>query len=87
MYVLAQHPRHVLDDGDQGLPGHYVVRFSERGGEPFDRFLTDRGYAQLLQLLDDGRRTFTTDELLSLTTPPTLEDLLATMQAESGVGG
>jgi hypothetical protein len=87
MYALVQHPRHVLDEAGDTLPGHYVVRFASVPGAGFDRFLTDRGYAELLRLLDEGRQSFSADEVEALTTPPTLEDLLATMQAESGVGG
>lgn len=87
VFVLARHPRYVRNAPGDALPGHYAVEFATELGDPFDRFLTDRGYAELLRLLDDGRRTFSAEELEALSTPPTIDDLLATMQAESGVGG
>lgn len=85
MYGLMAGPRHVLDEPDCPLPGHYEVVFSTQD-EPLTRFLTDKGYAELLRLLDAGQRSFTSDELEWLSTPASIEDLLATMQAESGEG-
>jgi hypothetical protein len=86
-YVLTDGPTHVLDDKEAPLPGHYEAVFSGGSGNAAVRYLTDKGYAELLRLVDAGQRSFTPDELEWLSTPPTFEDLLATMQAESGEGG
>ena len=86
MYVLEEGPRHVLDEPDSPLPGHYEAVFSTEN-QRLTRFLTDKGYGELLRLVDGGQRSFTREELEWLSTPPSTEDLLATMQAESGEGG
>ncbi len=85
-YTLEDGPRHVLDEAATELPGHYQATFSTSQDERFERFLTDKGYAELLRLVDAGQRSFTLDELEWLSTPPVIADLLATMQSESGEG-
>jgi hypothetical protein len=85
-YELVDGPHHVLDEEQSALPGHYEAVFAPTTGEPLTRFLSDKGYAGLLRLVDGGQHSFTRDELESLSTPPSIEDLLATMQAESGEG-
>jgi hypothetical protein len=85
VYDLLDGPDHVLDSEDSPLPGHYEAVFSTRGDRVV-RFLTDKGRAELLRLLDSGQRTFTLDELERLTTPPSMSDLLATMDREGAEG-
>jgi hypothetical protein len=85
-YVLTGGPKLVVDDKEAPLPGHYEAVFSTGSGSASVRYLTDKGYAELLRLVDAGRRSFTPEQLEWLSTPPTFEDLLATMQAESGEG-
>jgi hypothetical protein len=84
-YDLLEGPEHVLDGDDTPLPGHYEAVFST-GGARVVRFLTDKGRAELLRLLDAGQRTFTRDELEWLTTPPSIAELLATMDGEGAEG-
>jgi hypothetical protein len=86
-YELVDGPRHVLDDGRSELSGHYEATFSTTSGERVERFLTDKGRAELLRLIDAGQRSFTRDELEWLSTLPSMDDLLATMEAEGGEGG
>jgi hypothetical protein len=40
----------------------------------------------LLRIVDAGRTTLSEQEFVDLTTPPTLEDLVATLDAEGGEG-
>jgi len=86
LYELLDGPHHVLNEEQSALPGHYEAVFAAPTGDPLKRYLSDKGYAGLLRLVDAGQRSFTRDELEGLTTPPSIEDLLATMQAESGEG-
>ena len=51
------------------------------------RFLTDKGRAEMLRLMDDGRRDISEEELSELTTEPDLAVLLDRMDREAGEGG
>ncbi len=85
-YVLEDGVRHVVDDERSELAGHYEATFST-DGERVERFLTDKGRAELLRLVDAGQRSFTREEIEDLTTPPSFDDLLATMDGEGAEGG
>ena len=85
-YELEDGPRFVEDDGDAPLPGHYEATFRTDDGGLVDRYLTDKGRASLLRMVDAGRTTLHEQEFLDLTTPPTLDDLLAAVEAEAGEG-
>lgn len=88
-YDLRRHrcPRHVVDETSGDLPGHYEVSIRSSEGQVIERYLTDKGRAELLRLMDSDQRTFTWIELERMSTPATIEDLIATMVAESGEGG
>ena len=85
-YRLLDGPRHVTHDDRSELPGHHEATFAPWDGEPFDRYLTDKGRAELLRSVDAGQRAFTSEELEWLTTEPTMEALLTSM-AEQGAEG
>jgi hypothetical protein len=85
-YRLDAGPTHVLDDGDEPLPGHYVAEFRTPDGSVVRRFMTDKGRAWLLQRMDEGRRELSGDELDDVTVPPDLDALVAKMAHESGDG-
>ena len=85
-YRLLHGPRHVTHDDRSGLPGHHEATFAPSDGEPFDRYLTDKGRAELLRSVDAGQHAFTSEELEWLTTEPTMAALLASM-AEQGAEG
>ena len=86
-YELEDGPRFVHDDDDAPLPGHYEATFRTDDGEVVERYVTDKGRAELLRMADDGRRTLDEQEFTDLTTAPTLDDLLAALDAEAGEGG
>jgi hypothetical protein len=86
-YRLSDGPRHVTGVAGDELPGHYEVAFSDEGGGIVERYLTDKGRAELLRLIDAGQGTFTREELEWLTTEPTIRALLAAMAGEGAEGG
>jgi hypothetical protein len=85
-FSLRGGPVHVLDDDEAPLPGHYEVEVWTSDGEPLRRFLTDKGRAALLRLLDEGRSHISEEELNGLTTAPDLAALLDRMGREAGEG-
>ena len=85
-YRLLDGPRHVTHDERSEVPGHHEATFARSDGEPFDRYLTDKGRAELLRSVDAGQQAFTSEELDWLTTEPTMAALLASM-AEQGAEG
>jgi hypothetical protein len=85
-FILREGPVHELDDDDAPIPGHYEIEVWAADGEPQRRFLTDRGRAEMLRLMDDGRREISEQELNDLTTEPDLATLLARMDREAGEG-
>ncbi len=85
-YRLLDGPRHVTHGDRSELPGHHEATFAPMIGEPFDRYLTDKGRAELLRSIDAGQHAFTGEELEWLTTEPTMAALLASM-AEQGAEG
>ena len=86
-YRLDDEPRHVLDDADAPVPGHYEAEFQASEGSTVRRFLTDKGRTTVLRMLETGRREFSEDDLLEHTVEPDLDELVARMAAESGEGG
>lgn len=85
-YELEDGPRFVEDDDDAPLPGHYEATFRTDDGRVVERYVTDKGRAWLLRMVDDGRSTLSEQEFVDLTTPPTLDDLVAALSAEGGEG-
>ena len=85
-YELEGEPRFIRDDGSSPLPGHYEARFRTDDGGVVERYVTDKGRAALLRMLDDGRRALDEQEFNDLTAP-TLAHLLAALDAEGGEGG
>ena len=85
-YRLVDGPRHVTHEDRSELPGHYEATFETGRGERADRYLTDKGRAELLRLTDAGQETFTREELRWLTTEPTLDALLESTAGEGAEG-
>jgi hypothetical protein len=78
-------PGHVVDH-DAPIQGHYEIEVIAPDGESRRRFLTDKGRAEVLRLIDEGRREVSEEELEELTTEPDLGALLARMDREAGEG-
>ncbi len=85
-YRLLDGPRHVIHDDRDELPGHHEATFASSDGESFDRYLTDKGRAELLRSIDAGQHAFTREELDWLTTEPTLAALLVSMTEQGAEG-
>lgn len=85
-YRLEHEPTHVLDEGDGPLPGHYEVEF-ETGDQRVLRYVTDKGRAEVLRRMGEGKREFTEDEVRELTVEPDIDMLVAQMEREAGEGG
>jgi hypothetical protein len=85
-YRLDHEPTHVLDEGNGPLPGHYEVEFAAGGGRML-RYLTDKGRAEVLRRMGEGKREFTEDEVRELTVEPDIDMLVAQMEREAGEGG
>lgn len=85
-YRIVDGPRHVTHEDRSELPGHYEATFGTAAGEPFDRYVTDKGRAELMRLIDAGQQTFTPEELEWLTTEPTIEALSTSMTGEGAEG-
>lgn len=87
-YRIVEGPTAVRQDGgDEDVPLRYQAHFSTPEGSTTLRFLTDKGRAQLLRALDDGRESFSTDEFEEMTLPPDLTLLRARFTKEGGEGG
>ncbi|MEX1263060.1 MAG: hypothetical protein WEE66_03840 [Actinomycetota bacterium] len=84
---LLDGPRHVTHEDRSELPGHHEATFATTDGERLDRYLTDKGRAELLRLVDAGQHAFTREELEWLTTEPTIEALMVSMAGEGAEGG
>ena len=85
-YRLDEKPVYILDESDGPLPGHYEVEVSTDDGDRVRRFLTDRGRAVLLRLMDAGRQEISSTELREFTVEPDIDALVARMEHESGEG-
>lgn len=85
-YRLDHEPTHVLDEGGGRLPGHYEVEFETRDQRVL-RYLTDKGRAEVLRRMGEGRREFTEEEVRELTVEPDIDMLVAQMEREAGEGG
>jgi hypothetical protein len=85
-YRIDGEPRHVLDDDDAPVPGHYEAEFTSDAGERVPRFLTDKGRTTILRMLDEGAETFSEEDLREHTVEPDLDELVRRMAAESGEG-
>jgi hypothetical protein len=55
-------------------------------GRRLRRYLTDKGRAEVLRLLDAGRGALTEEQLTDLTVEPDLDVLLERMDREAGEG-
>jgi hypothetical protein len=85
-YRLIDGPRHVTHEDRTELPGHHEATFETAAGQRLDRYVTDKGRAELLRLVDAGQETFTGEEMRWLTTEASLEALLASMAGEGAEG-
>jgi hypothetical protein len=79
-------PKHVLDDDDARLPGHYEIEVWSDDGALIRRFLTDKGRAAILRLLDEGTHEISEEQLSEHTVAPDLGALLDRMGQEAGEG-
>ncbi len=86
-FRLVDGPYHVLDQDEGPLTAYYAVRFTTALGEEIERFLSDRGRAEMLRLIDRGQRAFSRTQLDDLTVPPSVEPLVSRIEAEGGEGG
>jgi hypothetical protein len=73
-------------DGDDGpLAGHYEARFTSDDGATITRYLTDKGRAHLLRVMEE-RRILSGDEVREHTVEADIDALVARMDREAGEG-
>jgi hypothetical protein len=87
VFTIREGPTHVVHDGPGLLSGFYRAEFVDETGETLPRYLTDKGRAELLRLIDDGQREFSEAELEDVSVAPTLEALEERTDKEAGEGG
>lgn len=85
-YVIGGEPAFVLHGDDDRIPGHYELLLSTSTGHRVTRFLTDKGRATILQIMDEGRRELTQTEFDDHTVEPDLDALLERVVREGGEG-
>ena len=64
----------------------YEAEIRDGRREEIRRYLTDKGRATMLRLLDDGRRSLSAEEIEVLTVPPEVGALLERTEQESRDG-
>jgi len=79
-------PIHVRNPEHAPVPGHYELEVEIDDGRILRRFATDKGRAEILRRLDDGRPDITQDELDDLTVVPDMNALVERMGHEAGDG-
>jgi hypothetical protein len=85
-YRVLGEPRFVRDESGDPLPGHYEAEFAGTDGRSVLRYLTDRGRAEVLRLLDEGEVALSDEEFDDLTVDASLDALVARMGREGAVG-
>lgn len=85
-YRIEDAPRYVSHGDDLPLAGHHETVLSSRDGQRVVRYLTDKGRAEVLRMLEDGRTELTRDDVEEHTVEPDLDALLARMEREGGEG-
>jgi hypothetical protein len=86
-YQICEPPESVEAGPESRLSGFYRGRFIAPDGERLVRFMTDKGRAGVLRMIDDGLTELTADEFETWTVAPDMSDLEARTVAESGEGG
>lgn len=84
-YRIDDEPRFVSDEGDERIPGHYEIALSD-DDERVTRYVTDKGRATLLAILDEGRRELSQQEFDDHTVEPDLDALVERLVREGGEG-
>jgi hypothetical protein len=84
-FRFVEGPTAVRQSGDD-VPIRYEARFMTPEGSTIVRFLTDKGRAQMLRALDDGRGSFSSQELVDMTVVPDEDRLRARIVKEGGEG-
>jgi hypothetical protein len=79
-------PVHIRRDDGAPIPGHYEMEVVDADGRRLRRYLTDKGRAEVLRLLDAGRDALSEEQLADLTVEPDLDVLLERMDREAGEG-
>jgi hypothetical protein len=79
-------PFHVRNAEHDPIPGHYELEVQGDDGRTLRRFATDKGRAEILRRLDEGRPDITQDELDELTVVPDMNALVEQMGHEAGDG-
>lgn len=76
----------MFHEDDDRVPGHYELGLSTNTGDRMIRFLTDKGRATILRIMDEGRRELTQEEFDDHTVEPDVDILVARMVREGGEG-
>jgi hypothetical protein len=84
-YAIAEGPSFVADGDEARLSGHYEVRLTTGGAAAVTRYLTDKGRAEVLRIME-SRRSLTASEFEEHTVEADLGVLLARMDREGGEG-
>jgi hypothetical protein len=85
-YRIEQEPTFVQDGDDGPLPGHYEAVFARDDGERIERYLTDKGRAEILRAMEDGPAELSQEEFETHSVEPDLDALLRRMDREGGEG-
>lgn len=85
-YRFGDEPTFVFHEDDDRVPGHYELGLSTNTGDRMIRFLTDKGRATILRIMDEGRRELTQEEFDDHTVEPDVDILVARMVREGGEG-
>jgi hypothetical protein len=85
-YRVEDEPRYEFHGDGLPLPGHYETELSTEQGQRLVRYLTDKGRAEILRMLADGRHELSQAEVDDHTVEPDLDALVARMVREGGEG-
>jgi hypothetical protein len=85
-YRIEDEPTFVQDDGGGPLPGHYEAVFTRGDGERVERYLTDKGRAEILRAMENGPAELSAEAFEEHSVEPSLDALLERMDREGGEG-
>ena len=85
-FTIEGRPEYVRDRSSSLLSGFYPARFLTDDGRRIQRYLTDKGRAEVLRRLEAGQRELSEEEFDRMTVDDTLDALLARTDAEAGEG-
>jgi hypothetical protein len=85
-YTIVQGPEHSRAPEGSPLASYHHAVFETEDGERITRYLSDKGFAEIVRRQGENRAGFTAEELERWTVPPDMEALEARYEAEAGEG-